>query len=35
MSYKIKYTVTAAKELDDIYSYISEVLLEPNIAKNI
>ena len=32
MSWNIKYTETALKELDSIHEYISETLLEPKIA---
>lgn len=35
MNWKIVYTKKALEELDDIYNYISNVLLEPKTAKSL
>ena len=35
MSWKILYTEQAQRDLDDIYGYIADVLLEPAVAKSL
>lgn len=35
MMWKVSYTQKALQDIDDIYGYISNVLLEPNIAKSL
>lgn len=35
MIWKVEYTQTALSDLDEIYNYISNILLEPGIAKNL